>query len=232
MRVIRSLLPINYRRGRESAFPVDVIVIHVTEGSANATRAWFNDPDSSVSAHYLVRTDGVVEQFVSEDDTAWANGRVHAPTAQLVLDRAPANPNRWTISIEHEGDGTHELTEPQRAASVELIRDICARRSIPIDRDHIIGHHEIYSLKTCPGAINVDRLVFEASGAGQPAIEPAPPDIAEPPQVVWSNFLRDWLIVTRVASDTDWSFVPAKELALVASHRAIAPLSQMPAGPE
>lgn len=162
MNVTEDILPINFQKGRKGAYLVDCIVIHVTEGDARSVRSWFHDAAASVSAHYMVEKDGTVVHFVHEYDTAWANGRVDHPTARLVKERRESNPNWWTISIEHEGDGTHELTDPQRAATLALIRDIQTRHhAITFDRDHIVGHHEIYSLKTCPGAISVDRLVQE-----------------------------------------------------------------------
>lgn len=166
MKLIPDFLPINFQRGRKGAFLVDCLVIHVTEGSAEATRSWFKNPDAEVSAHYLNTTNGEVYQFVHEEDTAWANGRVDHPTSRLVLDRAGSNPNWWTISIENEGDGKHELTDPQRDSLYELIRAIQSRHSrITTDRTHILGHHEIYSLKTCPGAISVDRIVKDLGGS-------------------------------------------------------------------
>ena len=162
MQTTEDILPINFQKGRKGPFPPDCIVIHVTEGDAHSVRAWFKDPAANVSAHYMVTKTGEVVHFVHEYDTAWANGRVDHPTAALVLERATINPNWWTISIEHEGDGTHELTDPQRAASLALMRDIQTRHHrITFDRRHILGHREIYSLKTCPGAIDVDRLVEE-----------------------------------------------------------------------
>ena len=46
------------------------------------------------------------------------------------------------------------------ATSSDLLADICKRWNIPVDRSHIIGHREIYSLKTCPGAkVDLDKLV-------------------------------------------------------------------------
>jgi N-acetylmuramoyl-L-alanine amidase len=138
----------------------------VTEGNAASVVSWFNNPEASVSAHYMVRKDGVVEQFVHESDTAWHAGRVDHPTADLVIERLPANPNGYSIGIEHEGNGKEELTDAQRKASIDLIQDICMRRDIPQNRRHIVGHHEIYSKKTCPGAIDVDRLVRELCAAG------------------------------------------------------------------
>lgn len=162
MNLSRKWLSLNYAAGRHSAFPVDLIVIHVTEGDADSVVAWFNDPAAKVSAHYLVQKDGTVVQFVREEDTAYHAGRVAGATATLVRDRPGANPNGYSIGIEHEGDGTHELTDAQHAASVELMRTIATRWSIPIDRTHIVGHHEIFAPKSCPGAIDVDALVHDA----------------------------------------------------------------------
>lgn len=165
MNVIPDYLPINFSKGRKGAYQPDCIVIHVTEGNAESVRSWFKDPASSVSSHYLTTKKGLIYQFVKETDTAWANGRVAHPTAELVLARPSANPNWWTISIENEGSGHEELTTPQRKALTWLIRDIQSRNHrITTDRRHIVGHREIYALKTCPGMISVDRIVADLKG--------------------------------------------------------------------
>lgn len=218
--VTPSLLKMNFHEGRNSA-TIDAIVIHVTEGDTTSVLSWFNNPNAKVSAHYLVTKAGEVIQFVKEADTAWHAGRVDHPTSELVKDRAGQNPNDWTIGIEHEGDGLHDLTDAQRAASVALIRDICQRRHIPIDRRHIFGHHEVYGLKKCPGAIDVDRLVAEADRAT---------DRPAPPRVVWSPHMRDWLIVTRVLSDTHWFYVRMSNLSKSGTVATV-PLSGMPSTP-
>lgn len=144
---------------------IEGVVIHVMEGSMDATASWFGSPKSSVSAHYGVSKLGAVVRYVDESLAAWHAGRVERPTAELVLDRPGINPNEYTIGIEHEGDGTEELTDAQRAATIELVRDICTRHEIPIDRYHIVGHHEIYAPKPCPGAIDVDALVEKMQAA-------------------------------------------------------------------
>lgn len=162
MKIIQDLITVNYQKGRKGAFPVDRIVIHVTQGGAASVRAWFKNPAAQASTHYMVTRAGEIVQFVREEDTAWGNGRVDHPTAQVVTNRAGSNPNWWTISIEHEGTGLHELTDAQRQSSLWLMRDIQKRHHrITFDRHHILRHNEIFSLKTCPGAIDVDRLVRE-----------------------------------------------------------------------
>lgn len=166
LKVTEDILPINFSKGRKGRYPVDCIVIHVTEGDARSVRAWFHDPAAQVSAHYMVQKDGTIIHFVHEYDTAWGNGRVNGATAELVLARLASNPNDWTISIEHEGSGTEELTDLQRASTLWLIRDIQTRHHlITFDRTHILGHHEIFAPKTCPGAISVDRIVQELNEA-------------------------------------------------------------------
>lgn len=162
MRIIPDFITVNYQKGRKGAFPVDRIVIHVTEGNAISVRHWFKNPAAQASTHYLVTRAGEIYQFVREEDTAWGNGRVDKPKAQVVKDREGSNPNWWTISIEHEGTGLHDLTDAQRKASLWLMRDIQKRHHrITFDRAHVIRHNEIFSLKSCPGAIDVDRLVRE-----------------------------------------------------------------------
>lgn len=219
---IRGAETPNFHKGRRGNLGlVDQVVIHVTEGDAGSVLEWFKDPVSQVSAHYMVTKTGVVYQFVDEADEAFAQGRVDHPTAPLVLARPEVNPNYYSIGIEHEGSGKEELTDAQRKASIELIRDICTRHNIPRDRRHIVGHHEIYSLKTCPGAISVDKLTAQVASDGHPGS----PDIPVP-QVVWSNLLQDYLIVTKRVSDDEWYFVQLKSLG--AGQKAGAPLSAFP----
>jgi N-acetylmuramoyl-L-alanine amidase len=221
VRLETALLRTNFRAGRVSKYDVDTIVIHVTEGDIGSVRSWFNNPEAQASAHYCVTRDGTIVQFVREEDTAWHAGRVSNPTAGIVKERLPANPNGYSIGIEHEGSGDEELTDPQRAASLFLIRDIAKRHTIPLDRRHIIRHHEVFSAKSCPGAIDVDRLVQEAAQPGTV--------VGKAPRVVYSPQLRDYLVVTRYVSDTEWSFVRAKDLPNGTA--AGAPLSTMPLHP-
>lgn len=136
----------------------EAIVIHIMEGSLEGTRTWFLSPQSKVSAHYGIGVNGEVHQYVAEGDTAWHAGRTHNCT--WTGRRPGVNPNRNTIGIEHEGDGDSKWPEKMYAASAELIAEIANRWSIPLDRDHIVGHREIYGKKTCPGAkVDLDKLI-------------------------------------------------------------------------
>lgn len=218
MRIERALLSVNFRAGRRSSLPIDTIVIHVTEGDIASVKSWFNNPKAEVSAHYCVTRTGTIIQFVEEENTAWHAGRVLRATAAIVKERLPANPNGYSIGIEHEGNGHEDLTDAQREASAWLVRDIATRREIPLGRRHVIGHREIYAAKTCPGAIDIDRLLAAAGAAGVAA-----------PRVVYSPSLQEYLVVTRYASDSDWSFVRASKLPK--GTKAGSALSAMPLHP-
>lgn len=228
MKITDRLLAANHSKGRQG-HAVDMVTIHVTEGSASSVRSWFAAAVVQVSAHYMVTVAGTVDQFVDEDDTAWHNGRVHQSTAPLVVARPHVNPNLYSIGIEHEGTGDAPLTALQRDASVELIRDICTRRSIPIDRAHIVGHHEVFRLKSCPGAIDVDALVALVQNPVAPRIVKG---AALRPRIVWSAYFNDYLVVVKVDATGAWWFVPMNDVVnRVVPTLGTVPLASMPVGP-
>lgn len=153
----------NYVTGR-SGYKPELIVIHIMAGTLAGTDSWFGSPKSKVSAHYGIGKKGETHQYVSEGDTAWHAGRVSNPSFKLY--KKDVNPNLYTIGIEHEGeDLSKEITAEQKAASAILIADICKRYNIPIDRDHIIGHYQVFDQKPfCPATDKsiIDDLVSTA----------------------------------------------------------------------
>ncbi|MFD1828332.1 MULTISPECIES: peptidoglycan-binding protein [Streptomyces] len=118
----------NYTPGRSA--PITHVVVHVTQGSYAGSISWFQNPDSDVSAHYVIRSrDGEVTQTVRDRDTAW-----HARSG-----------NAYSIGIEHEGyvDDPSWFTDAMYRSSAALTRHLCDRHGIPKDRAHIVGHHEV-----------------------------------------------------------------------------------------
>jgi N-acetyl-anhydromuramyl-L-alanine amidase AmpD len=93
---------------------ISAVVIHYTEGTYAGCISWFQNCESEVSAHYVIRSvDGQVAQMVREKDKAW-----HARTA-----------NGYTIGVEHEayGDIISFFTEAMYTSSADLMRSICSR---------------------------------------------------------------------------------------------------------
>jgi N-acetylmuramoyl-L-alanine amidase len=134
------------------------IVVHIMEGTLAGTDSWFRSTRSNVSAHYGIGQNGVVHQYVAEGDTAWHAGRTHNCTWKGK--RTGVNPNANTIGIEHEGQAHTPWSDTMYETSAALIAEIANRWAIPLDRDHIVGHREIYGLKTCPGSeVDLETLV-------------------------------------------------------------------------
>lgn len=149
----------NFWVGRKGYRP-EAIVIHIMDGTLAGTDSWFANPSSQVSAHYGIGKNGEVHQYVQEQDAAWHAGRVDAPVWKFI--RPNVNPNLYTIGIEHEGKPDDVWTVEMKQASANLIKEICERWQIPVDRDHIVGHFEIYSKKpNCPATNKriLDELV-------------------------------------------------------------------------
>lgn len=168
----------NFNTGRKGYKP-EAIVIHIMEGSLAGTDSWFANPQSKVSAHYGIGKSGAVHRYVQEKDIAWHAGRVSTPSWRQIRKGNGGlyiNPNYYTVGIEHEGNVNSEWPEPMYKASSEMIREISLRWQIPLDRDHIVGHHEIYAVKTCPGTkVDLNRLIDLAKGTvtvDPPAIVP------------------------------------------------------------
>lgn len=154
----------NFWSGR-SGEPIVAIVNHVMGKSESgvpatmaSTESWFSNPKSEVSAHYGVSRAGEIVQYVRDTDTAWANGILEDPDPTLpwLMDCVVkgVNPNKRTISIEHENDGVMALTLDQLDATIWLHRTLCQTYAIIPDRIHIIGHSQITgrTRANCPGS--------------------------------------------------------------------------------
>jgi N-acetylmuramoyl-L-alanine amidase len=153
----------NFSRGRRGYRP-EAIVVHIIEGSLSAADSTFNarnpgTDDGPVSAHYGVGNQGQVHQYVDEMDSAWHAGTVDEPSWRLL--KPGVNPNRYTVGIEHEGNRHSPWTPAMYEASAGLIAAISKRWVIPLDRLHVVGHHEIRASKSfCPGfVVDLDRLI-------------------------------------------------------------------------
>lgn len=156
----------NFGVGR-LGFKPEAIVIHIMDGTLSGTDSWFAKPTSQVSAHYGIGKNGEVHQYVQEENTAWHAGRVSNPTWSLI--KNGINANLYTIGIEHEGKSDDVWTDDMKKSSASLIREVCKKWNIPVDREHVIGHYQIFSDKpNCPATNKsiINELVTLARGGG------------------------------------------------------------------
>ncbi|MER5953346.1 N-acetylmuramoyl-L-alanine amidase [Streptomyces sp. NPDC001939] len=117
---------------RPTSYPLNYVIIHVTQETYADALAIFQNPAKKVSAHYVVRSsDGHIAQCVRERNIAW-----HAGNWDY---------NTRSIGIEHEGwvDQPEYFTDALYQSSANLTAAICARYGIPMDREHILGHAEV-----------------------------------------------------------------------------------------
>ena len=109
---------------------INAIVIHDTEGRFIGSVRFLQRARTRGSAHFVVSRRGQIVQLVPVTDVAWHSG------------------NSWwnlhSIGIEHEGwVGRRAYTEKEYRASAQLVAYLAHRWSIPLDREHIIGHNEV-----------------------------------------------------------------------------------------
>lgn len=142
----------NFYKGRQG-YKVFAIVDHIMCGSIGGTDSWFQNPSSQVSAHYGIGKDGSIHQYVKDEDTAWAVGKVNKPNWPL-LSQTGGHPNMSTISIEHEGNPQDGLTDLQYQSTLWLHKYLLDKHpDIKLDHDHLIGHDRLDTVNraACPG---------------------------------------------------------------------------------
>jgi N-acetylmuramoyl-L-alanine amidase len=140
----------NFAVGREGA--ICAIVEHIMQGTLSGTDAWFQNPASQLSSHYGIGRSGVIHKYVGTRDQAWHAGVVDRPRAGMVLQNPTANPNMYTIGIEHEGLSGDTLTPAQYASTLWLQKILVQAYFIPVDEYHILRHSDIDADHAgCPG---------------------------------------------------------------------------------
>lgn len=144
----------NYEKGRRTVKKPSLIVLHWSFGNLAVSDALFAKSDSLTSTHYGV-SGKEIHQYVQEDATAF-----HAGTYQN---------NIKSIGITVEGSKDILITEESYQLLFGLVGDICHRHAIPIDRDHIKGHGELFpdneqfsKERDCPGSLDISRVIIIA----------------------------------------------------------------------
>lgn len=111
-----------------------------------------------VSAHFFIRRDGVLQQFVSCEDRAWHAG--------VSCWRGRAQCNDFSVGVELEGCDTRAFEPVQYRRLAELLRVLCERYPI----EDVVGHSEVSpGRKTDPGpCFDWAMLETQLSQAGRP----------------------------------------------------------------
>jgi N-acetylmuramoyl-L-alanine amidase len=134
---------------------IEMIVVHFTaSGSGTGTVSWFKNPQSRVSAHYVLDRDGKMLQLVKDGDTAWhaglpgdlARDDVIRPNPRAIgieivnwgpLDKRDNKYYNWTGNehlgqvVEAGGKYWEPYTEAQYKSLIGLVSYLCKRYSVP-----------------------------------------------------------------------------------------------------
>lgn len=106
-----------------------------------------------MSAHFLIRRDGFIRQFVDEFDTAWHCGFPPGTEHLYTGLWGPVSTNACSVGIELEGYSVMPYTDAQYQSLIWLCDHLVATFSIPCDRQHICAHSELNRGKSDPGPL-------------------------------------------------------------------------------
>ena len=137
---------------RPPAIEIDCVVLHATAGGLAGTLAWFENPNSGVSAHYVMAKNGRVFQMVEEQEKAH-----HAGASEF---QGREDFNRFSVGIEivNLNDGLDPYPPDQFEALVNLVDYLVEKYDI--QRHWIVTHADISTVgKTDPRGFPVHELV-------------------------------------------------------------------------
>ncbi len=133
----------------ERQLPISMVVLHYTEmADAEVALQRMCDPESEVSAHYLISEAGEVTRLVPEEKRAWHAG------ASYWRGHKDVNSASIGIELDHPGHalGYRPFADAQIDALVPLLARIVKTYDIP--RANVIGHSDVApARKTDPGEL-------------------------------------------------------------------------------
>ncbi|RZI47978.1 peptidoglycan recognition protein family protein [Lactococcus kimchii] len=138
--------------GQIARKPINKLVLHHNAGTGSGVvpNCWVG---RQASAHYQIEN-GTIISCLDEDITAWHCGA------------SGVDNNSHTIGIEHQnstGAPDWKVSAENQEKSAQLVAEICKRRGIPIDRNHIVRHREMPNCQTaCSGGLDIDWIVNRA----------------------------------------------------------------------
>ena len=127
--------------------------------------SWFNNPKAEVSAHVGIGLGGSIHEYVHEEDTAWANGRLETDNTWPGTLRTGINSQTLSAETEDLNNPNQEVTPEQLAAATTWV--IAMKERHPTLK-WLLGHNVIspHSRANCPGARWWQHMQTLADAAG------------------------------------------------------------------
>lgn len=127
-----------------------------------------------VSSNYVFGSDGWLWNVVDEDFRAWTSGSTTDGGKGALFDRKSIT----SECCNSTGAPSWLQSDAFYAKAAALAVDVYRRYGVPLDRDHHLGHRELYirfraSYPTaCPGGMDIDRILAQARAL----LDPNAPD--------------------------------------------------------
>lgn len=119
---------------RRGGAAIDLIVLHFTAmPTAEAALERLCDPETEVSAHYLISKEGTLYRIVDESQRAWHAGEGSWAGHDDI--------NSRSLGIELDNDGTGPFDEPLMTTLEALLVDLLDRHDLPAKS--VIGHSDM-----------------------------------------------------------------------------------------
>ncbi|TFD80718.1 N-acetylmuramoyl-L-alanine amidase [Cryobacterium sp. Sr8] len=157
---------------RFGARPRYIVLHHMASTGFEGVLSLWSAARKQGSAHYAISNAGQVVGVVPEERRAWSLSSAAFDSKAIVFE----------IANQSMG-GTWPVSAAAEEATARVVADICTRYGIPITRDRIIGHREVFArfhagyATACPGGLNLDGIVARAkalaAGTVPPAVKPA-----------------------------------------------------------
>ena len=191
---------------RPPTMEIDCVVLHATAGSLAGTLAWFENPNSGVSAHYVVAKNGKVFQMVEERRKAH-----HAGASEF---QGREDFNRFSVGIEivNLNDGLDPYPPDQFEAMVNLVDYLVEKYDV--QRQWIVTHADISTAgKTDPRGFPVHELVTRvydpATNLPENVVREAAWNAAGipfNPEAAFSRYAREHELGTPQTDEFDFSY--------------------------
>ncbi|MDJ0338275.1 N-acetylmuramoyl-L-alanine amidase [Cryobacterium sp. PH31-O1] len=147
----------NHSTRNAGTTPKYIVHHHMATTGFSAVLASWASGRKQGSCHVAISNSGELVGVVDESRRAWSLSSSMFDSQALVTEIAnSAVGGGWLVSA--------AATE----AAAQLTADWCRRFSIPCDRDHVIGHREVYTrfkkgyATACPGGLDLDGIVNRA----------------------------------------------------------------------
>lgn len=143
---------------RNGVTPTFIVLHHMaTTGFDGVLNSWATGRKQG-SAHYAISNGGEVVGVVPEEYRAWSLSSASFDSKSIVFE----------IANESVG-GSWPVSGAAQEATAKVVADLSRRYGIPLNRDRVIGHREVYTrhgagyATACPGGLNMDWIVARAN---------------------------------------------------------------------